>query len=313
MNLFSFDGPDGETAAGLSNSLLLKLIFLLLSIIICSLLGLLLIQLLSQATGMTLTEIVPILNPESPLEERNFIRWSQLLNQLTSFVLPVLLMSWFFYRRDMWRSLSLYPPPHIVLILFAGIIMLTSFPLTQLAYWFNQQLPLPPWMSNMEDQANDTIKALLVMDSPAVFLFNLTVIALMPALGEELLFRGVIQQQIEKHFHRPVAAVWISAVIFSAFHLQFAGFFPRLLLGALLGYLLLWTRSLWVPMAAHFVFNGAQIVGHYMIGEELIATEQNKEISANWPAAILSVILLFGLIYLMRRFIRREQGPVESS
>jgi hypothetical protein len=309
MNLFSFDEPDGDDT-GLSNSLLLKLIFLLLSIIVCSLLGLLLVQLLIQISDMDLKEVIANLNPESPLRERNFIRWSQLVNQVTSFLLPVLLMSWFFYRRDMWRSLSLSPPPHIVLILFAVLIMLTSFPLTQLAYWLNQQIPLPSWMSSMEDQANDTIKALLVMESPGVFLFNLTVIALMPALGEELLFRGVIQQQIEKHFRRPVLAVWISAVIFSAFHFQFAGFFPRLLLGALLGYLLLWSRSLWVPIAAHFVFNGVQIVGHYAMGEELIATESKQDITPNWGAALFSVIVLYGLVYLMRRFIARERSRV---
>lgn len=307
MKLFSLDEPNKENEPGLSNSLLLKLIFLLLSIIFCSLLGMLLIQLLSQFTGMELSAIVPTLSPESSLAERNFIRWSQLINQLTSFALPVLLMSWFFYRRTIWRSLALSPPPHVVLLLFAAIIMLTAFPLTQLAYWLNQQLPLPSWMGDLETQANGTIEALLVMESPGVFLFNMTVIALMPALGEELLFRGVIQQQIEKHFRNPVWAVWISAIIFSAFHLQFAGFFPRLLLGALLGYLLLWTRSLWVPVVAHFVFNGAQIVGHYVLGEEMISTNTEQEISANWGAAFFSAVLLAGLVFLMRRFVEQQQ------
>lgn len=305
MKLFPFSGPDPKDS--LSDSLLLKLIFLLISIMLCSLLGALLIQLLGYWQGRELAAILPNLNTESALAERNYVRLTHLLSQFFTFVLPSLLVAWFFYRQRMWRYLQLVPAPALLSLMFGVMIILFSFPLTQLAYWLNQQLPLPDWMSSLEGQAGEAIKALMVMDSPWVLLFNITVIALLPAIGEELLFRGILQQQLEKRFGRAELAVWITAFIFSAFHLQFAGFFPRLLLGALLGYLLVWTRSLWVPIAAHFVFNGIQILGQYLLGEELITSDTEQALGPNWLSAFFSLLVVMGGIYLYLNWLPREE------
>lgn len=311
MKLFSFLEPDPGDESGLTNSLLLKTIFLLISIILCSLLGTLLIQLISHFKGLDLATVLAGLNPESSLEKRNYVRLSHLISQAFTFAIPSLLVAWFFYRQQMWRYLRLTPPPLLILVIWGMLIVMVSFPLTQFAYWFNQQIPLPNWMSSMENQANDTIKALLTMESPDVFLFNLVVVALLPSLGEELLFRGLLQQQLAKRFGRAHLAVWIAALIFSIFHFQFAGFIPRLLLGALLGYLLLWTGSLWVPIVGHFVFNGSQILGQYLLGEELVAPDPAQSLSPNWIATLLSVVLLTTLIYSLRSWqkSRAEEPP----
>lgn len=308
MKLFPFLEPDPGDESSLTNSLLLKAIFLLISVILCSLLGTLLIQLVSYFKGWDLASVLAGLNSESPLEQRNYIRLSHLISQTFTFALPALLVAWFFYRQRMWQYLRLSPGPAPSLIFYGMLVIMVSFPLTQFAYWLNQQIPLPSWMSSMETQANGTIQALLTMESPGILLYNLLVIALLPSIGEELLFRGLLQQQLEKRFGRAQLAVWVTALLFSAFHFQFAGFFPRLLLGALLGYLLIWTRSLWVPIAAHFVFNGSQILGQYILGEELIAPDQEQQFSPNWIATIFSAVLLAGLIYVLRSWKEREKG-----
>lgn len=306
MKLFPFPDPIPGDENGLTNSLLLKAIFLLISIILCSLVGTLLIQLISQFKGWELAGILAELNPDSSLEKRNYIRLSHLISQTFTFAIPSLLVAWFFYRRRMWHYLKLVPAPALVLVLYGMLVILVSFPLTQFSYWLNQQIPLPSWMNSLETEANDTIKALLTMESPAILIYNLIVIALLPSIGEELLFRGLLQQQLEKRFGRPQLAVWIAALIFSAFHFQFAGFLPRMLLGALLGYLLIWTGSLWVPIAAHFVFNGSQVVGQYLLGEELISPDPEQSLTPNWLATVFSAILLAGLIYGIRRWKTRE-------
>lgn len=307
MKLFPFLEPDPGDESGLTNSLLLKAIFLLISVILCSLLGTLLIQLISHFKGWELASILAELNPESSLEKRNYIRLSHLISQTFTFAIPSLMVAWFFYRQRMWQYLRLTPAPALLLVFYGVLVMMVSFPLTQFAYWLNQQIPLPSWMSSMETQANETIQALLTMESPAIFFYNLLVIALLPSIGEELLFRGLLQQQLEKRFGRAQAAVWITALIFSAFHFQFAGFLPRLLLGALLGYLLIWTRSLWVPIVAHFVFNGSQVFGQYLLGEELISPDQEQQFSPNWIATVFSAVLLAGLIYGLRSWKEREK------
>lgn len=308
MKLFPFLEPDPGDESSLTDSLLLKAIFLLVSVILCSLLGTLLIQLVSYFKGWDLASVLAGLNADSPLEQRNYIRLSHLISQTFTFALPALLVAWFFYRQRMWQYLRLSPAPAPPLIFYGVLVIMVSFPLTQFAYWLNQQIPLPSWMSSMETQANGTIQALLTMESPGILLYNLLVIALLPSIGEELLFRGLLQQQLEKRFGRAQLAVWVTALIFSAFHFQFAGFFPRLLLGALLGYLLVWTRSLWVPIAAHFVFNGSQIFGQYILGEELIAPDQEQQFNPNWIATIFSAVLLAGLIYGLRSWKEREKG-----
>ena len=91
------------------------------------------------------------------------------------------------------------------------------------------------WADKFESQAEDTLKAILTMNTPVIFIFNLIIIAILPGIGEELIFRGILQKQIGLLFKSPVAAIWIAAFIFSAIHLQFEGFLPRMALGAVLG------------------------------------------------------------------------------
>jgi len=108
----------------------------------------------------------------------------------------------------------------------------------------------------------------LKVDYSYELLLNLVVIALLPALGEELIFRGIIQQKLAASWQQPQLAIWATAIIFSSIHLQFQGFFPRVLLGAALGYLFMWTRNLWIPIFAHFVFNASQILVQYFFYQQ---------------------------------------------
>ena len=97
-------------------------------------------------------------------------------------------------------------------------------------------------------------------DGPAALLVGLLVMALLPAIGEELLFRGLIQNGLQRLLGSPGAAIWATAAVFSAIHMQFVGFLPRLLLGAVFGYFYARSRNLLVPVTAHF-FNNALTLG----------------------------------------------------
>jgi membrane protease YdiL (CAAX protease family) len=136
----------------------------------------------------------------------------------------------------------------------------------------------------MENSAMGMLRSLLVMKGPEELLFNLLVVAALPAVGEELLFRGLVQRSVERWSGRSHLAVWITAVVFSAVHMQFEGFLPRLLLGAALGYLFLWTRNLWAPIVAHFVFNGAQVVAQYAAGDRIEALRAGEVQDPQWLA-----------------------------
>jgi hypothetical protein len=131
--------------------------------------------------------------------------------------------------------------------------------------------------------------------------FNLVLVAIIPAIGEELVFRGVLQKLFGEWTKNKFMGIWISAILFSAMHLQFYGFIPRMLLGALLGYSLLWTGSIWIPILGHFVNNAFAVLLTYL--------EQRGKISSSIETLgtssdtrqvvlvsfVLVIILLFGL------------------
>jgi membrane protease YdiL (CAAX protease family) len=178
-------------------------------------------------------------------------------------------------------------------LLFAIIALFAAYPLVQLSYEVNSMLPLPQWASEMEDNAAEILKDILQMDSVGSLLVTLILVAVLPAIGEELVFRGILQRQIQDWTGRPVISVWIAAVIFSAIHMQFEGFLPRIALGAVLGFVYLWSNNLWLPISIHAVNNGMQVSVLYFTGVDLSAAEQQSTMELNTWVILISVGILF--------------------
>ena len=136
-----------------------------------------------------------------------------------------------------------------------------------------------------------------------IWIINLFIMAILPAIGEEMLFRGIIQRyfiNIIKNYH---IAVWITAVIFSLFHLQFYGFIPRLVLGALLGYMMVWSGNLWVPITAHF-FNNAFGVTVYFLFPTSATNNKIDDFGATHETRIFAIIS-FAILILLLCFAKR--------
>lgn len=89
------------------------------------------------------------------------------------------------------------------------------------------------------------------------------VIAIIPGIGEELLFRGVLQNSLHRVTKNKHIAIWVAAFLFSAIHIQFYGLVPRMMLGAVFGYLYVWSGNLWYPMIAHATNNGLAVIIAY--------------------------------------------------
>lgn len=285
--------------------LLLLILFMMVGAGIGSGLG----YLAAQLQGLDLNTVISNFNEQSPVEERNLVRVVNLFSQLFVFTVSSALTAYLVYRQRALRYLRLDRGASVNILSAAVAFIFGIFIFSQFLYWLNMQLPLPDWADNMEGDAAEMIKGILVMNTTGEFLLTLFVVAVLPAIGEELLFRGIIQQQLERMGQNPVLAVWMAAFIFSAFHLQFAGFFPRLFLGAGLGYLYLWSRSLWVPILAHFFINGMQIAGQY-IQKNALAESTIEEV--NWWATGLSVLLIAGLSYYLYQHYLTKVKPTEA-
>jgi membrane protease YdiL (CAAX protease family) len=204
-------------------------------------------------------DIGSIMNSEGArslnLLERQGIRWFNLVAHLFSFTFAALLVSYLAKGQASWKSFLQLDRFTTAKVLGRSVLLLAAvLPLIQFSNWLNASLPLPEWMISMEDSQNWLVGEVLRMESFNEFVVALTVAAIAPAIGEELLFRGLLQPQLQKLTNNPHWGIWLGAILFSAIHLQFVGFFPRMLLGALLGYLLWWSGSLWLPILIHFLY-----------------------------------------------------------
>ena len=185
---------------------------------------------------------------------------------------------------------------------------------------WNESFVFPDGFQELESLLRDQEEKALVMtqllttfDSFGYTLFAFFVIAIIPGFGEELLFRGILQNQLYRISQNSHLAIWISAFIFSAIHMQFYGLVPRMLLGALFGYLYIWSGSIWIPMIAHATNNGFTVIMMYLHQQNIVQTDI-EEIEPN-PFMALPSILLCGLLIFVfyRKCNLKEDGKLAES
>src|SRR5690606_10196055 len=148
------------------------------------------------------------------------------------------------------------------------------------------------WAKRLEEQAEVLTQMMTRFDNKVDLGLALIVIAVVPAVGEELLFRGLIQNQLGGITKNAHVAIWLAAIIFSAFHFQFYGFVPRMLLGALFGYLYYWSGNLLVPIFAHLMNNGLTLILLYMYQHGAIEFDIESETSVPFTNIIFSLVLV---------------------
>jgi len=194
-------------------------------------------------------------------------------------------------------------------LLAAAALIIVILPLmTRLIAW-NAETHFPSfmqgfeqWARSSEDRAAGLTKFLTQFNSAGRLGVGVLVIALVPAISEELVFRGVIQKNLVRWFS-PHVGVWLGAAIFSAIHLQFFGFVPRFVLGLVLGYLYLWSGNILVSMAAHFMQNAFQLLMLYLAqrGKFGWGFDPDANEALPWTLVVPSVLLTAGLLYFLHQ------------
>ncbi|MCZ4407885.1 CPBP family intramembrane metalloprotease [Cryomorphaceae bacterium 1068] len=216
------------------------------------------------------------------------------------------------------------------------LVMVAALPLINVLAWLNEGLVLPEFLSGleeafagMEETAQKLTMAIAGTGSIVSLAINIVLVALLPALGEEMVFRGLLIPILRKWTGNVHVAVWTSAFLFSAMHFQFYGFLPRFVLGALLGYLFVWSKSIWAPVLAHFVNNALALFLLFMIARGNISEEVDSfdpELS-DWLLVVASAIAVSGLIFYIMKYAKGwkdnrqaqllqqgiEENPLEES
>ena len=287
--------------------LLLLLGLVLLFSILSALSGLLIGKLY---LGVSLTELALLIaNPETA-EAISFIKFYQLLNQIGIFILPVAAYS-IFVSTSSVSYLKLDEKPTALSLLIVGLMVYTILPFLNYVAELNQNIVLPEvfwgieqWMKAKELQAAELTKVFLRTDTLGGLSINLFIVALIPAIGEELLFRGVLLRLLKEMTNNLHFAVIISALLFSAIHLQFYGFFPRFLLGLILGYSFVFTQNLWVPIFLHFINNASSVIIYYLHYNGFIKISMENFGASPNPVFIIGSLL--ATLWLMIMLFQKE-------
>lgn len=209
-----------------------------------------------------------------------FIRGMQLVQFIGLFLIPVWVAAQFFTIQPVSQYLGFRKPSHPGFWLIGVMVIMMALPLVQWLGEVNRAIQFPAeltqWIKDKENEANDTVKALLSLRRPADLILNLIFVAGLAAIGEELFFRGLLQRIFVKWFGQAWPAIIAAAFLFSALHLQFYGFLPRFVLGILLGVIYWYSGSLWISILAHFVYDGVLVTLVYfnpaMLNDEPIVT-----------------------------------------
>jgi hypothetical protein len=247
----------------------------------------------------------------------NMLKVGQAVVVIIVFILPVLIFS-FMVRKEKLRFMRLNKFPKFSYLLVGLTICLVALPLVSGTSIINAKMHLPAsmhgieeWMRAKENSANSSIELFFIDRSVTGLILNLLVVAFMAGLSEEIFFRGFIQRLFIDNKMNLHVAVWLTAVLFSAIHLQFFGFIPRMLLGAVLGYLYAYTNNLWVPILAHTVNNAFAVVAAWITGsisDDPMSPASNDQV--NVPLLALSALLVGGMVWFLHK--RRDTSEILS-
>lgn len=198
------------------------------------------------------------------------------VQDLLAFIVPAIVAMAIFYRRP-FHAMGLDRAPGWLSLVVIILFYIVSLPAMNWLVSFNEAMSLPSWMGGLEswmreaeDAAAEATQRILDINSAGMLVASVFVVGFMAGLSEEMLFRGAMLRTMQDSRLGTHAVVWIVAILFSAFHMQFYGFIPRMVLGLWLGYLFVWTRNLWVPIIAHTLNNSTVVVFSYLTNKGLV-------------------------------------------
>lgn len=263
--------------------------------------------------------VMKILSPENPFSLSFFqentvaLKGMLLISSVTTFILP----AWILYRSE----LGIHPyferinkvSPLQYLFVFAA--MLCFIPMMSLLAYWNESMQLPDslqgvqqWMRASEDSAAVMTKQIVEESTWGGLLINLIILAVVPAVGEEMVFRGCLQNIFGRWIWNKHVVIWLVAIIFSAFHMQFFGFIPRMLLGAFFGYLYVWSRNIYLPIFGHFINNASATITAFYYTRKGIPFEEMNNFEQE-PIWVYLASLIFTVIFVVLYYRSTKKIP----
>jgi CAAX protease family protein len=244
--------------------------------------------------GITVTELKNL--NFNDIKIIDTLKLVQGISTITIFLVPAIAFSLIAFRFRQFYFLGFRKQEKASFYLLAIVIIFCSFPFVGWLGELNEHVHLAKWMIDSEKEAGRQMEAFLKINNSSDIVINLLLVALLPAICEEVFFRGCLQRILIYAFKSPWTGIVITAGLFSAFHMQFEGFLPRMFLGILLGALFWYSTSLWPNILAHFFNNAVQVIAVLYYPKLM---DENPSVPVY--AALISGAIVFGLLYFLRR------------
>lgn len=270
--------------------------------------------------GIDLQNVTTILEKDIPLaEKQNFLLLVQTIAPLVQFILLPFIYIFFYQKILINDVVSLNTWKAATFFALAVMLYFTFLPVLEFLIKWNQSWVLPDsWSAiekslyDMEEKAREITELIIKYDTKTGFIKVLFVVAILPAIGEELFFRGLLQNEIKYLTGNIHVAVWFSAIAFSFVHFQFFGFVPRMCLGLLFGYLYVWSGNILIPMGLHFLNNGATLILMNAYRDKYEEMEKGTlEDMSIFPVLIFTVLTGVIIYYLNKMYKERKIADAE--
>jgi uncharacterized protein len=300
----------GQTSAGFQ-------LFLFLGIILLGTIVFMAISFVAAALifNVPLASVPTLVNQTDTIIGLNVARFLQIGSQLGLFVFPPLFFAWLVSRFPI-NYLGFRADIKLNQLLPGLILLFAALPLIHALADLNKAMQLPEWLQSIEqwmlekeDFAGILTERFLGVESIYLLLFNLLMIAVIPGIGEEMVFRSVLQPLLGKLFRNVHIGLVISAFLFAFMHMQFYGFLPRFVLGIFLGYAFLWSGSVWLPVMMHTLNNAAAVIVFYLHHNAWIQTDIESFGSASGNVYWLAGSLILTLVLLFIMWLGRSWNP----
>ena len=242
----------------------------------------------------------------------DILRGMQFFQALGLFLIPAIICAWLF--SDNYKEyLGIDKPVSKRVVIFTIVSVIVAIPFLNMMVSINQQMIFPEslkeleqFLKEMEEAASRSVEVMLDTKNVSTIGFNFLTVCVVAAICEELLFRGLLQTLFGRMIKNPHILIWMVAILFSAFHLQFYGFIPRMLLGAWLGYLMYFTKSIWAPVLAHFTNNLISIGLFYIFQDKPDEIQKFDTLGTDstWWLSFASLALFFFCFSLIKKAIK---------
>jgi len=258
--------------------------------------------------NISLADLPAVLSNYSDPHNLKFLKYLQTIQAIGLFILPAFIIGYIFHQHSIrylrFNPINFYS---VILILF---IMISALPAINFFAMLNAKMQLPAFLSDLENwmrqkeiNAQAITEDFLKMDNAGSLWFNILMIGVLPAIGEELIFRGIFQRLFAEWTKNIHWGILIAAFLFSFMHVQFYGFIPRMILGILLGYLFYFSRTIWAPILGHFINNTMAVLFYYFYADQI-----NKEIDSigasegSYGYLLVSIILISSFLFVFYKY-----------